>query len=115
MMRCVRLGRALRLAYAALQLVLPGVASIADGRLDAASIRDRPVAHLEDHTGPHCARVHPADCAFCGLLSMSARPATVDRGQPGPVRRIAPPADGVVVCARMDRRATRSRAPPIGA
>ena len=105
--------RAFWLVYAILQMALPGVASIADARLEAESIRERPTSHAEEHGSPNCARVHPADCAFCRILSAAARPAASDSDSPVALLRIAPPSDGQADFARLSRLSTRSRAPPV--
>ena len=104
--------RAFWLAFAALQLLLPGAASIADARLEAASIQERPTSHIEEHGGPNCARVHPADCAFCRVLSSSAPAPTAAAAAPFAVLCIAAPSDGTAHVARHVPHATRSRAPP---
>ncbi|NUQ21023.1 MAG: hypothetical protein HOQ09_08690, partial [Gemmatimonadaceae bacterium] len=64
--------RAFSLVYAVLQLLLPGAVSMADARLEAASIAAHPVAHVESHSTPACARVHPEDCALCRVISGGA-------------------------------------------
>jgi len=95
---------------AALQLLLPGAAAWADARLDSAAAGP---AHIESHSTPGCARVHPADCAFHRFLS-----APVATGRPVVFRiragyRIAP-----VAATRNSAPATlaagvhHSRAPP---
>ena len=55
------------LAFAALQLALPGAAALADATLDIAGAHER--AHVESHSTAACARVHPADCALCRFLT----------------------------------------------
>ncbi len=62
-----RVVRSSWLAFAALQLVLPGAAALADATLDIAGAHER--AHIESHSTTACARVHPADCALCRFLT----------------------------------------------
>jgi hypothetical protein len=57
--------RAIWLAAAALQLTLPAAVVWVDARLDAESRGPGAVAHIESHSTPACAHVHPPDCAFC--------------------------------------------------
>jgi hypothetical protein len=104
--------RAYWLFYAILQLVLPGVASIADARVEAESISARPTSHIEEHSGAHCPRVHPADCALCRVLSATGTPASVTAALPPTALHIAPPSDGPVVSGRLGQHSARSRAPP---
>ena len=79
--RVSRFARGWIFVAALAQAVLPGVASIIDasaaGGVASAAVRP----HAEDHTHPHCPRVHQEDtCALCqfvaGALATSApRPA----------------------------------------
>ena len=62
--------RASWLLAALLQLALPGVAAVADARLDAAG--SHATAHVESHTSNSCARIHPPDCAVCHFLTAPA-------------------------------------------
>jgi hypothetical protein len=66
------------LLWAALQLALPGVASLAD----AIASRDGASAtvHIEDASGASCVRVHDTECVFCQFLTACASPA----GSPAP-------------------------------
>ena len=100
------------LISALLQLLLPGAASIADARLEADSIRSRPTAHIEEHSGANCARVHPDDCALCRVLSSSGTFATASAVLPGVVLRVVPPSDGVTRIPRLVASTAQSRAPP---
>ena len=67
------LRRAAFLAWAALQLVLGGVVSLADARAEAESISRGATAHVEAHGTPSCPRVHGPDCALCRFLTTSGR------------------------------------------
>jgi hypothetical protein len=110
MMRRSPLVRSAWLAFAALQLALPGAAALADASLDIASAHARP--HIESHSTAACARVHPSDCALCRFLTTALVPgaaATVPTSGAAPcvalpiaLRR---PASAVVLLPR-------SRAPP---
>ncbi len=103
-MRRSRFVRSSWLAFAALQLVLPGAAALAGASLDIASAQTAA-----------CARVHPSDCALCRFLTtaLTARAAaTVPTSDAAP--RITPlvaltrPVSAVVLLPR-------SRAPPLSA
>ena len=59
-------SRASLALLAVLQLSLPGAAAWADARLDGAASGP---AHIESHSTPSCARIHPADCALHRFLS----------------------------------------------
>ena len=92
--------------------MLPGAASIADARLEAASLAERPTSHIEEHGSANCARIHPADCAFCRVLATSAKPAPIAAPAPRALLRAPAPANGTARAERFLRGATRSRAPP---
>src|SRR3989454_8451368 len=62
--------RGLWLVAAALQLLLPGAAAVADARLDAAGAHA--TAHIESYTAKSCARIHAPDCALCHFLTAPA-------------------------------------------
>jgi hypothetical protein len=100
-------------AFAALQLVLPGAAALADASLDIAGAHARP--HIESHSTAECARVHPSDCALCRFLTTALVPgaaATIPTSDAAP--RITPlvaitrPISAVVLLPR-------ARAPPLSA
>jgi len=94
---------------AALQLSLPGAAAWADARLDTTAAP----AHVESHSTPGCARIHPADCAFHRFLS-----APLATGRPVVFRirdgyRITPPsAVANTPHAALAAGVHHSRAPP---
>jgi hypothetical protein len=88
-MRRSPLTRSAWLAFAALQLALPGAATLADASLDIAGAHARP--HIESHSTSACARVHPADCALCRFLTaalVAGAAATVPTSDAAP--RVAP-------------------------
>jgi hypothetical protein len=105
-------ARALWLLYALLQLTLPGVASWADARAEAASLAGAARPHVEDHGTAQCPRVHGPDCAICHFLSTFAQP-TQAPAVPAPrPRRVAPPALLAGSQATAYAALHRSRAPP---
>ena len=67
------LRRAAFLAWAALQLVLGGVVSLADARAEAEGVSRGATAHVEEHGTPSCPRVHGPDCALCSFLTTFGR------------------------------------------
>jgi len=67
--RTARLRLALG-AFASLQLALPGLASWADARFEAAASGAK--AHIESHTSATCVRIHGSDCVLCRFLSGTA-------------------------------------------
>lgn len=108
-----RFVRSVWLAFAALQLVLPGAAALADATLDIASAHARP--HIESHSTAACARVHPADCALCRFLTTAlaagtaaAVPTSAAALHVAPLVTLSHPASAVVLLPR-------SRAPPLSA
>ena len=71
MTRRTSFARFLALLCAAVQLVSPGVSSIADGKF-AGDNASAPVTHVEATTTDRCPVVHSPDCAVCRYLSGSA-------------------------------------------
>jgi hypothetical protein len=66
--------RVLALLWAVLQFALPGVALVADARLERASL-EVAGSHVESGTSEDCPPVHRDECALCQVLSRSAQPA----------------------------------------
>ncbi|GAC1685398.1 MAG: hypothetical protein NVS9B3_03680 [Gemmatimonadaceae bacterium] len=66
-----RLFRAWTTVLAVVQMVGPGVVSMADAATDAGALSRWPVAHVESHRTATCARVHADDCALCRYLTGS--------------------------------------------
>lgn len=62
-------ARFLWLLFAALQLGLPGAASLADARLEAAASAG---PHVESRSSPSCPPGHPAGCLLCQFLQTPA-------------------------------------------
>ena len=113
MIRRSRFVRSVWLAFAALQLALPGAAALADATLDIAGAHER--AHIESHSTAACARVHPADCALCRFLTATLAAGTAatvptSDGAPRstPLVTLRRPASVVVLLPR-------ARAPPLPA
>jgi len=108
-----RFVRSTWLAFAALQLVLPGAAALADATLDMAGAHER--AHVESHSTTACARVHPADCALCRFLTTALAAGTATTvptsdaaPRSTPLVSLRRPASAVVLLPR-------SRGPPLSA
>jgi hypothetical protein len=68
--RFARLGWFLAAAF---QILLPTVASVADARAEAASIRFASRIHIEAEGTLGCPAVHPDDCVVCRVLATGAR------------------------------------------
>jgi hypothetical protein len=66
--------RLLGALWAVLQFALPGVALVADARLERAS-REAAGSHVEAGSSEHCPPVHRDECALCQVLSRFAQPA----------------------------------------
>jgi hypothetical protein len=104
--------RAFATLWAILQFVLPGVAPLADARLE----RDggsSPGSHIESKTTPACHAVHPDECALCQFLSRAAAP-SASPALPAIAQQVRP-----VSTSPVPRHATRDladagqpRAPP---
>ncbi len=108
-----RVVRSAWLAFAALQLALPGAAALADATLDMAGAHER--AHIESHSTTACARVHPADCALCRFLTSALAAGTATSV---PTSDAAPRSTPLVTLSHPARAVVllpRSRAPPLSA
>lgn len=107
-------SRTLRLwtvLWAALQIALPAVASIEDGRLATrAAFDSRP--HVEDVTGSDCAPVHGADCALCKQLSSASLAERVELPPPPTGPRLAVRPGLPSAASRTLHALARPRAPP---
>lgn len=79
MTRRSTIARLLFALIATLQLALPPVAAWADAAVEReASARAQSRTHIEAHTENGCARMHPADCALCQVVSRTS--ATASQG-----------------------------------
>jgi hypothetical protein len=65
--------RVMALVWAVLQFALPGVALVADARLERASL-EAAGSHVESGTSEDCPPVHRDECALCQVLSRFAQP-----------------------------------------
>ena len=104
--------RVIVVAWAALQMALPSLSSLADARLAAASAGVTTV-HVESNSSPACHPVHSADCAFCQFLSTCFSPSRAATPELIVVREfVAPPGElaSLAKSAALDRPS--SRAPP---
>ena len=108
--------QAMVVLFAALQLVLPAVLTVADGYLELRAPEYAAFSHVESHGTPGCPRVHQEDnCAINHFLSRVG--AVKSEGPPAPrvVERIAP-----FVSSELHQAARRAvldpslpRAPPL--
>lgn len=65
-------GRFVWQLAAVFQLLLPGFASLADGRAEAEATMSSAQSHLEAAGSTTCPRAHPADCAICRVIGTGA-------------------------------------------
>lgn len=103
--------RCLAIAWASLQLMLPGVTAIADG-IASSQGASAVVSHVESASTASCPEIHGVDCAVCRYLSNAAstvpsvpgwRECAVERAAPIGVDRAQ---------ADAARSRAQSRAPP---
>jgi len=105
--------RVIVVAWAALQMALPSLSSLADASLSAGSVGVTAV-HVESNSSPACRPVHGADCAFCQFLSTCFSP-----GRAAPpalvVARefVAPPSELLSLPKSPVLSRPSSRAPPV--
>lgn len=104
--------RCLAIAWASLQLMLPGVTAIADGFASSQGA-SAAVSHVESGSTASCPEIHGVDCAVCRYLSntastIPAAPAWRECavGQAAPVGVDREQADAA-------RSRAQSRAPPV--
>jgi hypothetical protein len=103
--------RMLVMIGAAVQLLSPGAAAVADGLLATANA-SQPLTHIEATTTAKCPVVHAPDCGVCRYLSSSS---TLARAvQLVPLLQDAPGSPNAIVCApaSITTSLRRSRAPP---
>ena len=81
---------------AAIQLLSPGVAAVADGLL-ATESASQPLTHIEASTTAKCPVVHAPDCGVCRYLSSASHQARA--ATPLPVIGAALPIPRDAVCA----------------
>jgi hypothetical protein len=103
--------RSLSLLWAVLQFALPGVALVADARLERESIQAG--AHVESGSSKACRPVHPDECVLCQAVARAASP-SVAPALPAIATVVRPSA--TLPVARLATRATATaelpRAPP---
>jgi hypothetical protein len=106
--------RWLYVLVAAVQVLLPASASLADGWLDQADSRaGTRAAHVEAYGSTSCARVHPDNCALCRVATALAAPSRRVTLPERIARLGAPVADGAYRAGHsVDHGLPASRAPP---
>jgi len=104
--------RVMALLWAVLQFALPGVALVADARLERASL-EAAGSHVESGTSEDCPPVHRDECALCQVLSRFAQPAEAPE-LPAIAEVVRPSAASPVEpqAARAAASASLPRAPP---
>ena len=104
--------RVFSIAWAVLQFALPGVAMLADARIERES-RNAPGAHVESGTTQGCHPVHPADCALCQVLVRTAPP-SASPALPAIAESVRPSAPSPILQQTTDDLAAVAlpRAPP---
>ena len=103
--------RRLWILAGALQLVMPGTATLADSLLYAETAHTYPHVHVPGKTG--CPRVHADDCALCRVISAPAL--TTQTNVPVATRDVQRyvSKEDVGTLFRFDRQLPQSRAPPL--
>ena len=104
--------RSFALLWAVLQFALPGVALLADARLERASL-DAPGSHVESGSSTDCPPVHRDECALCQVVSRSAEP--VAGGELPAIATVVRPCAAAPIVRPATRAAAASslpRAPP---
>lgn len=104
--------RMLVMVGAAVQLLSPAVASIADGLLaqDSAS---SPLTHIEATSSSTCPVVHPPDCGVCRYLSAAGTQPRVPATMLVVETRTAPACLGSPSTGRAGTSLPDGRAPPV--
>ena len=112
-----RFARLRRLLFAVLAIVNVGASPLAmagEAKLVAAGVAQGLHNHIEDHSRPGCAPVHPDECILCSFLAH----ATSERAPAAQQQFIASPAieprrDRFEWPVGAQRARPRTRAPPI--
>lgn len=106
-----------RTLFAVLAIVNVGASPLAmagEAKLVAASVAQGLHNHIEDHSRPGCAPVHPDQCILCNFLAHAASErAPAAQGQFAASPAIAPRHDRVEGLAGAQLARPRTRAPPI--
>ena len=105
--------RFVTLLLAALQLAMPGLASLADAAAARESRSTYGVTHVEEPGGAQCPPVHTDECALCQFLSAP----TLLAARGGDVLAVSTPpsrgrTDEAVLRDRLERGTLGARAPP---
>ena len=104
--------RGFSLLWAVLQFALPGLALVADARLERASL-EAPGRHVESGSSTHCPPVHRDECALCHVASRVAPPA--EAAELPAIAGVVRPSAGTPIVRHADRAAASGelpRAPP---
>ena len=104
--------RILVMVGAAIQLLSPGVAAIADGLL-ARESATQPLTHIEATTTAKCPVVHAPDCGVCRYLSSGATLARASELVAPQASTIAPACAGTRAPASVVATLPNGRAPPV--
>ena len=99
------------LVGAAVQLLSPGAAAIADGLL-ATESASQPLTHVESSTTAKCPVVHAPDCGVCRYLSSASLLPRVAPQLPVSAAAVPLPQDAACASARVVSSLPDGRAPP---
>lgn len=107
--------RWLFLSAAAVQVLLPAGASVADGLLQREELSTACVgAHVEPFGSTACKRIHADDCALCRVVTATASPSRTPALPTREARLGAAPIDMVArVAFAVAHALPASRAPPL--
>lgn len=108
-----RLSRSVRmviLLFAAMQFAVPAVVSVADGAV--ARVGPEQAPHVEGLGTNACARIHPADCLLCRVLSTTISPPRGPVSVPVVSDVQSPSRTLIAVLATTPSHGFNSRAPP---
>jgi hypothetical protein len=97
---------------AAIQLLSPGVAAVADGLL-ARESASQPLTHIEATTTAKCPVVHAPDCGVCRYLSTGAALARTSGLVALQASTIAPACAATLAPASVVTTLPNGRAPPV--
>lgn len=97
---------------AAIQLLSPGVAAIADGLL-ARESASQPLTHIEATTTARCPVVHAPDCGVCRFLSSAASAPRMPADVLFAAADIAPTCTDAGAPASVIATLPNERAPPV--
>ena len=104
--------RMLVMVGAAIQLLSPGVAAVADGLL-ARESANQPLTHIEATTTAKCPVVHAPDCGVCRYLSSGATPVRTNMLVALEASAVAPACAAKLAPASVVTTLPNGRAPPV--